>query len=185
MQYLDLYEEGIVRGFHVFHELSLCSIVVKHGIKMRAASIEGIPRCRRGAMREHIKVVVHFIDDIIAKGYVDAFNANQPTFHFYQGITEPILSQYILLKIKEIKAIFFVKTFEGNKGYVERKEVAAGDRVLGRIADVTFIDGEVIRGYIVDYNPLMLGFFLIPIDPDSNNIQVFVVSNAVMNVSYL
>jgi hypothetical protein len=136
-------------------------------------------------MKEHVKVVVHFIDDILVKGYVNDFNANRPSFHFYEGITGSSLNQPILLEMKEIKAVFFVKTFEGNKEYFERKEFIEGDRVLGRRAEVAFIDGEVIRGSTVDYDPLLLGFFLIPVDPNSNNIQIFVVSNAVMKICFI
>ena len=136
-------------------------------------------------MKEHVKVVVHFIDDILVKGYVNDFNANRPSFHFYEGITGSSLNQPILLEMKEIKAVFFVKTFEGNKEYFERKEFIQGDRVLGRKVEVAFIDGEVIRGSTVDYDPLLLGFFLIPVDPNSNNIQIFVVSNAVMKICFI
>ena len=136
-------------------------------------------------MKEHIKVVVHFIDDIIVKGYVNDFNANHPSFHLYEGITGSSLNQPILLDMKEIKAVFFVKTFEGNKGYLERKEFIEGDRVLGRRVEVTFIDGEVTQGSTVDYDPLLLGFFLIPVDSNSNNIQIFVVSNAVMKICFI
>jgi hypothetical protein len=133
-------------------------------------------------MKEQVKVVVHFIDDILVKGYVNDFKANRPSFHLFEGIAGSSLSQPILLEFKEIKAVFFVKTFEGNRGYLERKEFIEDDRVLGRRVEVTFIDGEVIRGSTVDYDPLLLGFFLIPVDPDSNNIQIFVVSNAVMKI---
>ena len=142
---------------------------------------------QKGSLKEHVKVVVHFIDDIIVKGFVNNFNANKPSFHLYKDkdISGPSPNHPSLLKMKEIKAIFFVKTFEGNKGYFERKEFIEGDRVLGRRVEVTFIDGEVIRGHTVDYDPLHIGFFLIPVDPDSNNIQIFVVSNAVMKISFI
>jgi hypothetical protein len=76
-------------------------------------------------------------------------------------------------------------TFQGNKGYLERKEFIEDDRVLGRRIEVTFIDGEVIRSSTVDYDPLLLGFFLKPVDPDSNNIQIVVVSNAVMKICFI
>ena len=137
------------------------------------------------ATKEHVKVVVHFIDDIIVKGYVNNFNANRPSFHLYNDITGSSPNQPMLLKMKEIKAIFFVKTFEGNNEYVERKEFIEGDRALGCRVEVTFIDGEVIRGSTVDYDLLHSGFFLIPVDPSSNNIQIFVVSNAVMKICFI
>ena len=148
-------------------------------------NIKNLTYYQRGGIKEHAKVVVHFIDDILAKGYVNNFSANRPSFHLYKGITGSSLNQPVLLEMKEIKAIFFVKSFEGNKGYFERKEFIEGDRVLGRRVEVTFIDGEVIRGSTVDYDPLHIGFFLIPVDPNSNNIQIFVVSNAVMKICFI
>jgi hypothetical protein len=140
---------------------------------------------QRNAIKEHVKVVVHFIDGILVKGYVNDFNVNHPSFHLYDDITDFSLNQPILLEMKEIKAVFFVKTFEGNQGYRERKEFIDDDRVLGRRVEVDLIDGEVIRGSTIDYDPLLLGFFLIPVDPNSNNIQIFVVSNAVMKICFL
>jgi hypothetical protein len=83
------------------------------------------------------------------------------------------------------KSSFFVKTLAGNTGYKERKEFFEGDRILGRRAEVTFIDGEVIGGSTVDYAPLHPGYFLIPVDPNSNNIQIFVVSSAVMKICFI
>ena len=58
----------------------------------------------------------------LLKGYVNDFNTNRQSFHLYEGITDSSLNPPILLEMKEIKAVFFVKTFEGNKGYAERKE---------------------------------------------------------------
>jgi hypothetical protein len=152
---------------------------------MDTKNIKNLTYYQRGAIKEHVKVVVHFIDDILVKGYVNDFNANRPSFHLFESITGSSLNQPILLVMKEIKAVFFVKTFEGNKGYLERKEFIEDDRVLGRRVEVTFIDGEVIRGSTVDYDPLLSGFFLIPADPNSNNIQIFVVSNAVMKIRFI
>jgi hypothetical protein len=136
-------------------------------------------------MKEYVKVVVHFIDDILAKGYVKEFNAKRTSFQLYEDFPWSTLDQPVLLDMKEIKAVFFVKTLAGNKGYVERKEFIDGDRILGRKVEVTFIDGEIIRGYTLDYDSLLPGYFLIPVDPNSNNIQIFVVSNAVMKISFI
>jgi hypothetical protein len=152
---------------------------------MDTKNIKNLTYYQRGAIKAHVKVVVHFIDDIVAKGYVNDFNTNRSSFHLYEGITGSSLNQQTQLEMKEIKAVFFVKTFEGNKGYLERKEFIENDRILGRRVEVTFIDGEVIQGSTVDYDPLLPGFFLIPVDPNSNNIQIFVVSNAVMKICFI
>lgn len=136
-------------------------------------------------MMESVKVVVHCKDSRVVKGFAHDFNPTRPSFHLTVGTAGSSHDQSILLEIKEIKAVFFVKTFEGNKHYHERNKFIEGDRVQGRKVEVTFIDGEVIRGSTVGYDPQRLGFFLIPIDPKSNNIRIFVVSKAVKNFRFL
>jgi hypothetical protein len=121
-----------------------------------------------------VKVVAHYIDDMLEKGFTYDFNPTHQSFLLHKDDGGSPSGQPLQLELKEIKAVFFVKTFEGDKDYHERKEFIEGDRVLGRRIEVTFIDGEVIRGYTVDYDPQRQGFFLIPIDTQSNNIQIFV-----------
>jgi len=134
---------------------------------------------------EPVKVVAHFIDDMVEKGYTYDFNPARSAFLLHETTDGPSPDGQRRIELKEIKAVFFVKTFDGNREYHERKEFLEGDRVLGRRVEVTFIDGEVIRGYTLDYEPKRQGFFLIPIDPQSNNIQIFVVSSAVSGVRFL
>ncbi len=136
-------------------------------------------------MTEPVRVVAHFIDDIVVKGYTSDFNPSHPFFHIHQAIPGSQPDGPLRMELKEIKAVFFVKTLEGNREYQERKEFIEGDRILGRMVEVTFIDGETIRGYTVDYNPKQQGYFLIPVDPNSNNIQIFVVSYAVSGIRFL
>ncbi len=137
-------------------------------------------------MMETAKVVVRFIDGRVIKGYAQNFNPTRPTFHLIEEQTGALLhNQSILLDMKEIKALFFVKSFEGNREYDERKDFIEGDRIQGRKVEVAFIDNEIIRGTTVGYDPQRLGFFLIPIDPDSNNIRIFVVSTAVKRFRFL
>lgn len=134
---------------------------------------------------EPVKIVAHFIDDIIAKGYIFDFDPDCLSCMLYQDNDGHSLNNPVVLEMKEIKALFFVKSFDGNREYRERKEFMEGDRILGRRIELTFIDGEKMRGSTLDYDPKRRGFFLIPVDPDSNNIQIFVVSNAVMNIRFL
>lgn len=134
---------------------------------------------------EPVKIVAHFIDDVITKGYIFDFDPECLSCLLYQAQDGHSLNHPIVLEMKEIKALFFVKSFDGNRDYRERKEFLQGDRILGRRVELTFIDGEEMKGSTLDYDPRRRGFFLIPVDPDSNNIQVFVVSNAVVKVSFL
>ena len=134
---------------------------------------------------EPVKIVAHFIDDMLEKGYTYDFNPAKSAFLLHESVDGSSPDGQRRIEPKEIKAVFFVKTFDGNRDYHERKEFMEGDRVLGRRIEVTFIDSEVIRGYTLDYDPKRQGFFLIPIDPQSNNIQIFVVASAVMGVRFL
>jgi hypothetical protein len=51
---------------------------------------------------------------------------------------------------------------------------------------VKFVDGEVMVGSTsLSYDPKKKGFFIIPADPKSNNMRVFVVSSTVKSVYQL
>jgi hypothetical protein len=49
---------------------------------------------------------------------------------------------------------------------------------------VTFVDREVIMGSTLNYQSDGDGFFVLPADPRSNNIRVFVVSGSVRHVRF-
>jgi hypothetical protein len=134
---------------------------------------------------EQVKVIVRFLDGRVVKGYTQDFNPTRPTFHFRTNTPENSLDTSNVIEVKDLKALFFVKTFEGNKEYNERKEFIPGDRAQGRKVEVTFIDGEIMQGSTVGYDPHRSGFFLLPIDPLSNNIRIFVTANAVVNFRFL
>jgi hypothetical protein len=133
---------------------------------------------------ERVKVVVHFADHRIIKGFTQDFFPNKQVFHLYPvDATEPKDSVEIM--IKDLKAVFFVRTFEGNKDYHDRKEFEGTDQLQGRKVAITFSDGEVIVGSTLGYDPSRPGFFLFPVDPQSNNMRVFCISKAVKDVRYL
>lgn len=48
-----------------------------------------------------------------------------------------------------------------------------------------FADGEDIVGTTMGYEPDRLGFFVVPVDPKSNNERCFVVMAAVKAVTFL
>jgi hypothetical protein len=61
-----------------------------------------------------------------------------------------------------------VRTYEGDPKHVEDGNLdnAKGQ---GRKIVVTFADGEVICGFTTGYSKDKQGFFVIPVDPKSNN----------------
>ena len=124
------------------------------------------------------KVVVHFKDGTIKKGNTTDFLPNKKSFHLntLDGSVDEI-------DVENIKALFFVKDHEGNKGRKrEYKDTIAGG---GKKVEVSFNDGETIIGYVLGYSPDRQGFILTPADLSGNNERIFVVKTAIKNVTFL
>jgi hypothetical protein len=132
---------------------------------------------------EPIKVVVRYVDGRLVKGVTQDFFPNKDRFHLRSNTTTSEEPAEVL--IRDLKAVFFVKDFEGNPGYDERKEYLEGDKPQGRKVEVLFVDGEMLVGSTLGYDPNRLGFFLFPVDPKSNNMRVFAVTAAIKSVRYI
>jgi hypothetical protein len=133
---------------------------------------------------ESVKIVVRFADGRILKGYSQDFFPNKSVFHLVKNLAKGS-ANYKEISVSDLKAIFFVKTFAGNPDYKERKSFLEGDIAQGRKVEVAFVDGEILQGSVLGYNPKESGFFLFPSDPKSNNHRVFVVNGAVKSFRYL
>jgi len=133
---------------------------------------------------ESVKIVVRFADRRILKGYSQDFFPNKPAFHLVKNLAKGSAT-HKEISVSDLKAIFFVKTFAGNPDYKERKRFLEGDIAQGRKAEVVFLDGEILQGSVLGYDPKGPGFFLFPSDPKSNNHRVFVVNGAVKSFRYL
>ena len=131
---------------------------------------------------EKVKIVARYLDGKMIKGFTQDFSPNKPGFHIF-SLDAPNESVEILLK--ELKAVFFVRDFAGRPEYDERKHFTPEERPSGRIVEVTFVDGEVMVGSTVAYDPKRPGFFIFPADPQGNNARVFALSKAVRTVRYL
>jgi uncharacterized protein DUF6982 len=127
-----------------------------------------------------VKVVIRYADGRLVKGYTNDFSANKPFLHVSAGPNDT----GAVIQVKELKAVFFVKDFMGNPEHNE-SNTFDGQKPSGRKIEVTFNDNEVIVGTTLGYDPGRLGFFLVPADPESNNIRVFAVNGAVRNFRYL
>mgnify|MGYP000013210618 CR=1 FL=1 len=133
------------------------------------------------------KVVLRFMDGSTLKGYVENFTP-------FDDIVEikKITGEKEVIPIDRLKAIFFVKTFEGDPEYSEKKAFSISGIRLKRVF-VKFKDGEAMTGYIEGEIPWQKGFFLeegkkngfllLPTDDKSNNIKVYVVAKAVKDVT--
>jgi hypothetical protein len=132
---------------------------------------------------EPSKIVMRFADGRVLKGYTEDFFADSPTFHFYEKHPK-FSSDPTEVLMEGLKGIFFVRDFQGNPKSREPKKIPEGMKLIGRKIEVTFKDKEVMVGSTLDYNPQRNGFFLFPINRHSNNIMIFVVSQAVLNVRF-
>ena len=140
-------------------------------------------------MAQRQKIILRFLDGKLLKGYIQELTIKDD-FVFIED--EASNSQKV--KLKELKAIFFVRDFEGNKQYRERKSFA-GTKPSDRRVFLRFKDGESLTGCIEGDTPWQKGFFLeskksdgfylIPTDAESNNIKVFVVASAVKDVAMI
>lgn len=135
------------------------------------------------------KVVIRYVDGRIVKGYLLKFSPSER-----EVIIEDLSSERVQINMSELKAIFFVRTFEGDRSHVETKSFL-GSIPRGKRVFVRFKDGEAMTGYAEGEIPWLkgfflesskgAGFFLIPVDSQSNNIKVFVVADAVRDVSVM
>jgi len=133
---------------------------------------------------EPIKVVVHYANGKVIKGFTGDFSQNKDLFHLTPA--EKTSSGTVEIFVKRLKAVFMVRDFFGNPQYNERKKYIQGEKPSGLKLEVTFADGEVMVGSTqLGYDPKRQGNFIIPADPKSNNIRVFVVFAAAKSVRQL
>jgi len=142
-------------------------------------------------MAEGEKAVLRFLDGTILKGYLEGFTeeATEITVHAIGAKTKTTVNA------DRLKAIFFVKTFEGDRQYSEKKSYGIR-KPKGHRTFIKFNDGEDMVGFIegkvpwekgfflsVQKTKKLKGFYLLPADEGSNNNRVFVFAGAVRDVT--
>ncbi len=125
------------------------------------------------------KVVAHYADGTLLKGVTSDLNPNRETF----TIVDPASHESSQVCFSDLKAVFFVKTFEGRVGYRDRYDLERPGH--GKKIKVCFKDGETIVGYTSTYAPKRKVFFIFHPDPESNNDRILVVKEATEKVEYL
>ena len=87
------------------------------------------------------------------------------------------------IPIESLKAIFFVKELNGKghkKGSWEEEDPNA--LKVGKKIVVTFKDDEKIKGKVLGEWEKGEGFFIYPIEKDSNNLKIFVVRSSITKI---
>ncbi|MBK6485774.1 MAG: hypothetical protein IPF98_02655 [Gemmatimonadetes bacterium] len=126
------------------------------------------------------KVIARYLDGRVLKGSSLDVSPNRPICHLREG--EGAMTQ---VRLDELKALFFVKSLDGDPKHVEGQEIEPVDpRLRGsHLVDVTFGDGEKIRGLCTRYPPQTTYFFLVPVDSTSNNVRILVNGAAMQGVA--
>lgn len=130
------------------------------------------------------RVVAHYLGGKLAKGYAHDFNQNRDSFHV--SASPDMMEEGRLVFQEELKALFFVKTFEGNPGY-EDPIFSEEDikKMVGMKLKVMFKDGEIMFATTFGYSPARKGFFVYPIDKQCNNNKVYVISSSTTSVEII
>lgn len=128
----------------------------------------------RGAQH---RVIVRYVDGSMVRGYILAEDADP----LHNDVSDDIAVRRVdgeveRIEMGKIKAIFFVKTFEGSRRYSEFKVFTHQPNGKGVWVRVQFEDGEMMEGIAPNSLDTYTGhvFSLTPPDPKSNNERVLV-----------
>lgn len=126
------------------------------------------------------KVVAHLKDGRIHKGITHDFDPGRTDFHLLpaEGGGVPLR-----IAVEGMKALFYVRDYLGNSEFIARRgfDDSEGE---GRKVIVTFLDGEVVFGRSRKSDERPTGFFMEPVDPEDNNVRIFVVRSSVRTMQF-
>ncbi|HTN43582.1 MAG TPA: hypothetical protein VMN77_07270 [Nitrospiria bacterium] len=139
------------------------------------------------------QAVLHVRAGKLLKGLLTGFTPTAETVHLQ--LESEASRPPIEVRVSDLKAIYYVRSFSGNKHYKKKRYFGAmegkGKRIMVRFKDgeilCGFIDGELPwkDGFLTSPDPSLKGFFMQPADPEGNNTKVFVVTTAVEDVRRL
>jgi hypothetical protein len=122
-------------------------------------------------------VAVRFLDKRVVKGRIVDFHPNREFFH----VEEPGVAAPTRVEVEGLKAIFFIKTLEGNPDHVDKR---AFEQRLGTEKKVwiEFTDGERLAGWSNSHASQRSGFYVFPADEDSNMEKAYVFRAAIVRL---
>lgn len=129
------------------------------------------------------KVVARFNDGRLLRGITFDFDPSRDHFHVIQAGAAPG-TKPADVQLADLKAVFFVKDFEGDPKHEERKEFDPNKPPLGRKIRVVFKDGETLVGVTPGYQSGRAGFFLLPADKESNAERCYVVAGSAQSIIF-
>jgi hypothetical protein len=130
------------------------------------------------------KIVARFQDGRVLKGHSEDFLPAKGHFHLSPIDAAPE-TRPIDISLAELKAVFFVRDFAGDKSHVDLRIFDPSQPVVGRKLRIVFQDGELMVGLTNAYQPGRPGFFIVPADTSSNTERAYIVSAATREVTLL
>jgi hypothetical protein len=141
-------------------------------------------------MENEERVVARFKASKVMKGYLRSFSDEAGSV-----IVEDTKSRAAhSIPVEDLKAVFFVKSFEGSSQYRERKIYGIRENI-GRKVYLKFHDGESLVGFLEEKvppekifnltrpDPNTKGFYMVPVDADCNNKRVFAVWDSIEDMT--
>ncbi len=149
-----------------------------------------------GTGKTGLKVVARLRDGKIVKGFVDSIPASdfdallqESSFSLPHeiGLRSAESSETLSLPLDSLKALFFVKTFDGHRDYREVKFFEKNPPIKGLWVRVKFYDDEFLEGVVRNSVQFLIepGFFLKPPDLQSNNEILYVIKNSLIDFRVL
>ena len=145
---------------------------------------------------EEQKIVIHLATGEVSKGYLGASDKHNPALCFKAedgsdcgtiSVRMLGLKETLPIQIRDVKSIFFVKSFRGDPKRKGVRFYSDGPAVGSIWAEIRFKDNEVIEGLIENSLEHLIGdgFMLRPSDPGSNNICIYVNKGAIASYRVL
>ncbi len=124
-------------------------------------------------------VVAHFLDGRIVKGKSMNVAPQRPSTFITQedGARSEVA-------IRDLKALYFVRDLTGNPERIDAAESTDGDARLrgSNLITIHFTDGEQLVALSNSPSPRGEVFFVLPVDPGSNNVRILINRQAVARI---
>ena len=131
-------------------------------------------------------VVARYRDGRVVKGVTHDFGTQKKAFHVVpveedKGEGGGKVAEIFL---SDLKAVFFVKSLRGTRNHPPTKEfLEERKNPVGSVkVKITFVDGEILIGATHGYSAERMGFFVVPLENETNNLRVFVISNSIKQI---
>ncbi len=149
-----------------------------------------------GSSKEEQRVVIHLKTSEVIKGYIEPDEKDDLAAFFASidgdglGIVPvriPGAKEPMPIQVREIKAIFVVRSFRGDAKRKGLRFYSHGPAVGSIWVEIQFTDNEIVEGLVENslHHLMGNGFLLSPSDPGSNNIYIYVNKVAIANYRVL